>query len=163
MIRLGLCGCGTFVRRGVMPQLRKIDNIKVLGVYSASQASREKFAEDFSVPKVYSAYEEMINDKDIDAVYICTPNVFHKDYTIQAANAGKHIFCEKPMAMNTNECKQMVEAIERNNVKFAIGFCYPLAGPQQKAKQLIDDGAIGEISHIHISFNLGGYNKETAG
>ncbi len=163
MIRLRLCGCGTFVRRGVMPQLRKIETIEIAGVYDANANSSKDFANTFNISRIYSTYDEMLNDKSVDAVYICIPNVFHKDHAIQAADAGKHIFCEKPMAMNAGECRQMVEAVEKNNVKFAIGFCYPLAGPQQKAKQLIDDGAIDEISHIHISFNLGGYNKETAG
>ena len=163
MIRLGICGCGVFVEKGIMPQIQKVDTIEIAGVYDANTVHSGEFAEKFGIRKVYSDYDEILNDKGVDAVYICIPNIFHKEYAIRAANAGKHVFCEKPMSVNADNCREMMEAVEKNNVKFAIGFCYPFAGPQKRAKELIDDGEIGEISHISISFNLGGYNKETAG
>ena len=164
MIRLGISSAGSFVEYGILPRLREVDNITVAAISDKlDMAKARKLADAYSIAGVADDFDYILADDAIDAVYICSPNVFHKDMTIAAAQAGKHVFCEKPLGMNAAECRKMVDACNANHVKLAVGFCYPLAGGQQKAKELIEQGAIGEFSHIYISFNLGDYNPETVG
>ena len=84
--------------------------------------SLEKAVKQLKVEKQYTDYRVMLDDDCCDAVVIATPTKFHKEMVIAAANAGKHILCEKPMAVNTDECEEMLEAIKKNNVKLQIGF-----------------------------------------
>ncbi len=163
MLRFGICGCGGFVEKGVLPLLTRIPDIQIVAAYNPSSTRLDRVAEEFSIRHRFANYEDLVACKDVDAIYIASPSVFHKDQTIAAANAGKHVLCEKPMGMNAAECRQMVEVCEARGVKLGIGFCYPFAGAQQKVHQLVRDGAIGEVSYYTISFSLGCYNKDTVG
>jgi predicted dehydrogenase len=163
MLRFGICGCGGFVENGVLPLLQRVENIQVMAVYNPSSARLDRVAEKFAIKHRFLKYEDLVACKDVDAIYIASPNVFHKDQTIAAANAGKHVLCEKPMGMNAGECRQMIEVCRAKGVKLGVGFCYPFAGAQRKARELLRDGAIGEVSYYTISYSLGGYNKDTVG
>ena len=160
MIHFGLSGCGGFAERAVLPLLQRVDNAKAVAAYD--ERNIDDVCKKFGLT-AFDSLEEMLNSADIQAVYVCSPNVFHKDHIIAAAMAGKHVLCEKPMGLNAQECREAVEVCRSCNVKLGVDFCYPFAGGQQKAKQLIQEGAIEEVSYLHLSFNLGGYNKETAG
>ena len=83
-----------------------------------------KFADELGIPKAYGSYEELLNDPEIDAVYIPLPNHLHKEWTIKAAEAGKHILCEKPIALDENEAKDMIEACEKAGVVLAEAYMY---------------------------------------
>lgn len=164
MIKFGFASSGGFVERGILPVLDYADNVKVIGISDKlNHEAMNRVAKAFDIENTYPVYEDMLKNEDIDAVYIPAPNAFHKDMTIAAANAGKHVLCEKPMALNASQCREMVAACEANNVRLAIDFCYTYAGPQMKIKQLIDDGVIGDFSHIHLSFSLCGFTKDIAG
>ena len=89
-----------------------------------------------------------MKNEDIDAVIIACPTKFHKEITVAAANAGKHIFCEKPMAMNEEECDEMIEAAEKNHVKLQIGFMRRFDESFQEAKKMIEIGEIGEVVSV---------------
>ena len=141
----------------------KVANAKPVAVYDTNAQTRTRVCENFGIEKNYADYQEMLRDEEIDVVYVATPNVFHKDQVIAAANAGKHVFCQKPMGMNAQESEQMVEACNANHVQLGMGFCYRYQAGQAKVKELLQAGAIGAVSYYHFSFNLGGYNPETAG
>jgi predicted dehydrogenase len=163
MVRFGICGCGGFVENGVLPLLQRIENLQVVAVYNPSPTRLERVAEKFGIKHRFQNYEDLVACKEVDAIYIASPNVYHKDQTIAAANAGKNVLCEKPMGMNAEECRQMIEVCRAKGVKLGVGFCYPFAGAQQKVRELLRDGAIGEVSYYTISYSLGGYNKDTVG
>jgi predicted dehydrogenase len=164
MIRLGISSAGIFVEKGILPRLEKVKNIKVTAIsVKHSQDRATILADRFGIKKKYFEFEEILNDADIDAVYICSPNVFHKEMVVAAANAGKHIICEKPLGMNAEECIEMVQICKDNNVKLAVDFCYPRTGAQQKVKQIVDEGTLGEISNLHMSFSLCNFTKEVGG
>ena len=160
MVRFGFSGCGGFAERAVLPLLERVENAKA--VAACDKRNIDAVCNKFGLT-TFDSLEEMLNSADIQAVYVCSPNLFHKDQIITAAKAGKHVMCEKPMGLNAEECRQAIEVCKACNIKLGVDFCYPLAGAQQKAKQLVQEGAIGEVSHIHISFSLGSYNKETVG
>jgi len=164
MIRLGISSAGGFVERGVLPRLVDVENIELAGISDEVAPDRAKLlAEKFNIKKVYPKFEDILADDSIDAVYICSPNLFHVPMTIAAAKAGKHVVSEKPLGLTADDARKAVEACEENNVKLAVDFCYPHAGPQTKAKELLDNGVIGELSHINVSFNLFNLTKKTGG
>lgn len=163
MIRFGFCGVGGFVEKAVLPMMSRVREASLHAVFSPDEAKRERLAHTFGFSKTYATYDEMLDDPDIDAVYIASPNVFHKEQTIAAAKKGKHVFCEKPMALHAADCDEMARVCRDNGVQLGIGFCYRFQGAQEKVKNLIAEKAIGEVSFLHFSFNLGGYNPETAG
>ena len=163
MIRLGICGCGNFVEQGVLPLLAEVENVKVTAVHSSREQRAQHIAQKFAIPHVFDDYDALVGSQEIDAVYICSPNNCHRVQTIKAANAGKHVLCEKPMGLDVAECQEMVDACSANQVKLAIGFCYPWGGAQQKVRELINEGRVGPVSYIHMSFNLASYTAENVG
>jgi predicted dehydrogenase len=163
MLRFGISGCGGFMERGVLPLMQKVPGVEIVAVYDQNPAAVEKLGGLFGIRHRFKTFEDLVACPDVDVVYVASPNVFHKPQTLAAAKAGKHVFCQKPMAMNAGECRQMIRGCKAAGVKLGIGFCYPFAGPQQKVKQLIHQGAIGEVSYYAISYSLGGYTKESVG
>ena len=163
MINFGMCGCGSFIERAVLPMMRDVANASPVAAFDVDKGSLAKVCKEFDIGQACNAHEDLLKAEGVDVIYVASPNVFHKEHTILAAEAGKHVFCQKPMGMNVAECREMLEACRSNGVTLAIGFCYPFGGAQQRVKELIDAGKIGQVSYLHISFNLGGYNPETAG
>lgn len=163
MLRFGMCGCGAFIQKAVLPMLARIDSLQVAAAYDTNQVQLERACADFRITRACANFEELLAAEDVDVIYVASPNVFHKEQVIAAAASGKHIFCQKPMGMNAAECVEMVAACRKANVRLGMGFCYRFQGAQQLAKTLMANGTIGDVSHIHYSFNLGGFTRETVG
>ena len=102
-------------------------------------------AEELGIDTYYQDYKEAIGDESIDAVIIACPTKYHREIAVAAANAGKHIFCEKPMAMNEEECDEMIKAAKSNNVKLQIGFMRRFDDSFREAKKMIEEGEIGDV------------------
>ena len=142
-IRWGLIGCGDISRKRVAPALRDISECELVAVNRARPELAEEFAGEFGARRWYNDWRELIGDHDIDAVYIATPVYLHAEQTIAAAEAGKHVLCEKPMAMNVAECDRMIDTCRSKGVKLSIAYYrhfYPVIG---RIKQLIAAGEIG--------------------
>ena len=155
MMRFGVCGCGAFAEKAFLPILANVDQAKATAVFDAKDKNRQKQLQtQFNIPRGCDSFESLIEGDDIDVVYIATPNVFHKELVISAARASKHILCEKPLGMNTNQCREMVDQCRQHNVKLGVDFCYPFGDAQRKVKELIKQGAIGKISFIHFSWSF---------
>ena len=163
MIHFGMCGCGGFIERAVLPMMQDVENAKAIAAFDVDRGRLDKVCKEFDISQACNTFQELLNAEGVDVIYVASPNVFHKEHTILAAEAGKHVFCQKPMGMNAAECREMIEACRSKGVKLGIGFCYPFGGAQQRAKELIKEGAIGQVSYLHLSFNLGGYNPDTVG
>jgi predicted dehydrogenase len=122
-----------------------------------------KYAEMYGIPKssiyTYEEYERLKDNKDVDAVYIGLPNSMHREFTVRAAKIGKHVLCEKPMAISSAECRTMIDACEKANVKLMIAYRVHYDPTWIQAIQIIEDGGIGEIQ----SFQGGFYNQQSAG
>ena len=100
------------------------------------------------VEKVYTDYRDALADPEIDAVVIVTPTGLHREIVVAAANAGKHVFCEKPMATDANECDEMIEACRKNNVKLQLGFMRRFDKSFRRGKEIIDSGKIGDVTLV---------------
>lgn len=141
--RWGLIGCGDIARKRVAPALNSSQNSKLVAVSRANQHLLNSFADEFGAEKRYNDWRELVLDPEIDAVYIATPVHLHAQQTIAAANAGKHVLCEKPMALNVAQCDQMIAACNSKEVNFAVAYYrhfYPVIG---RVKEIIESGEIG--------------------
>ena len=121
---------------------------KIIAVCDPVGDVAENAAKELGIDLFYKEYLNVMKNEDIDAVIIACPTKFHKEITVAAANAGKHIFCEKPMAMNEEECDEMIEAAEKNHVKLQIGFMRRFDESFQEAKKMIEVGEIGEVVSV---------------
>ena len=155
MIRFGVCGCGAFTEKAFLPNLANVEQAKATAIFDAKDKYRqEQLQTQFNIPHGFDSFESLIEADDIDAIYIATPNIFHKELVISASRAGKHVLCEKPLGLNADQCREMVDQCHQNNVKLGVDFCYPFGDAQRKVKELIRQGAIGEISFIHFSWSF---------
>jgi predicted dehydrogenase len=121
-------------------------------VGSRSITSARKFARQFHIPQAYGSYSELLKDAKVQAVYIGTPHPFHARWAIEAARAGKHILCEKPMAMSLSEAKEMILAAKRHKVFLMEAFQYRCHPQTAKVVELIRKGVIGKVYRIQASF-----------
>jgi predicted dehydrogenase/aryl-alcohol dehydrogenase-like predicted oxidoreductase len=126
----------------------------LLAVGSRSQEAADTFGETWNVPRRYSSYEELLADKDVQAVYISVPHPLHAEWAIKAADAGKHVLCEKPIALNHAEAMAIVEAAHRNDVFLMEAFMYRCHPQTAKLVELIRSGAIGQVRVIQATFSF---------
>lgn len=155
MFKVGIIGCGKIAQTRHIPEY--IDNpyAEIAGYYDFNLQRAEELAKQFG-GKAYESVEQLLEDKDIDAVSICTSNDTHASITIQALEAGKHVLCEKPMATTLEDCERMVQAAEKNNRYLMIGMNQRLAKAHRKAKEIIESGAIGRVVSFKTTFGHGG-------
>lgn len=153
IIRWGLLSTAG-INRALIPPIRASERSELLGVASRDLEKGKAYAAEREIPKVYGSYEEMLADPEIDAVYISLPNSLHCEWTVKAAEAGKHVLCEKPIAVTLDELDQMEAAGKANHVTIFEAFMY-LHHPQtQTALQIVRDGKLGEDLHVTTWFQF---------
>ena len=116
---------------------------ELIAVSRANPQLVESFAHEFGAQRAYSEWRALLSDRDIDAIYVATPVYLHAEQTIAAAEAGKHVLCEKPMALSVAECDRMIAACRANNVKLGVAYYrhfYPIV---RRVKELVDSGELG--------------------
>jgi predicted dehydrogenase len=151
ILNWGLIGAGDISRKRIAPALRDLANCNFVAVNRARAELAEEFANEFGAKKSFANWEELIADDEVEAVYIATPVFLHAKQTIAAARAGKHILCEKPMALNVAECDEMIAACKANNVKLGIAYYrrfYPIIN---RIKEIIASGELGKIAFAQIN------------
>jgi predicted dehydrogenase len=151
-INWGIIGCGDVTEVKSGPAFSKVKNSSLIAVMRRNADKARDYAKRHHVPKWYSDAELLINDLDINAVYIATPPSSHEDYTLAALKAGKFVYVEKPMTMNVASAKNMLQAVTDFNGKLSVAH-YRREQPYfKKIKQLIDDKMIGDIKLIRLHF-----------
>jgi predicted dehydrogenase len=147
-----------------MRAVSKSSNIRLAGLVTGHPEQKgKKFATQYAVPTTsiytYDTFDHIRNNRDIDAVYIALPNSMHCEYTVRAAEAGKHVFCEKPMAISSAECRRMIDACRQAHVKLMIGYRVHYDPTFRKLYDLVHSGALGEIEEFRGGF-YGMRNKQ---
>ena len=142
------------INRSVIPVLRTSERNQLVAVASRQAGKGRAYADEWGIDVAYGSYEEMLADPEIHVVYISLPNSLHAEWTIKAAYAGKHVLCEKPMAVTVAEMDAVIEAAEQNHVVVAEAFMYRHHPQTLKVKALIESGAIGEIKLVRGSFTF---------
>jgi predicted dehydrogenase/aryl-alcohol dehydrogenase-like predicted oxidoreductase len=152
-LRWGILATGNIAKafaRGV--QHSKTGTLVAAG--SRSQDKANAFAKEFNIPRAHGSYEALLADPEVDAVYICPPHPAHAEWAIKAAEAGKHILCEKPLALNHAQAQAIVEAARANDVFLMEAFMYRCHPQTQMLVELIQRGMIGKVGIIHATFSF---------
>ena len=147
----GLIGCGDIAQKRVAPALRDLATGRLIAVNRAQSELAAAFAKQFGAKRWYLDWKKLLLDEEIDAVYIATPVHLHAEQTIAAAEAGKHVLCEKPMAMNVSECDQMIAACRRNRVKLGVAYYRHFYPVVERIKTIIKSGEIGTPVLLEIN------------
>jgi xylose dehydrogenase (NAD/NADP) len=153
-LRWGIMGCAAIAFRAVIPGIRASETGVVSAIASRDLSKSQEKAAEWEIPTAYGSYEELLADPNIDAVYIPLPNHLHKEWTIKAAKAGKHVLCEKPFAMDAAEAQEMVEACAAAGVLLAEAFMYRHHPRYEAIQEIVKSGEIGEIRGIHGAFTF---------
>lgn len=142
-LKIGIIGCGGIAQCRHIPAFQNLSHLaEIVAVQDVNQTLAETVADKFAIDTVFESYEAMF--EKVDAVAICTSNKFHAEISIAALEAGVHVFCEKPMAMNQLECEQMVKAAMRADKLLAIGYHYRFTDAAITAKNTVDEGVVGD-------------------
>ena len=147
----GIIGTGDVADRKGGPALYQANRSNLIGITNRTLSRAESFASRHGDPRVFPTIEALLSERSIDAVYVATPPASHAAITEQVAAAGKHVLCEKPMAMTVDECARMIEVCERNNISLSIAYYRRYFPVVVKMKSLIEEGAIGTPRRINAT------------
>lgn len=153
-LKWGILGCASIAKRAVIPGVQQSRLNEVSAIASRDEEKAKKTAEELNIPKAYGSYEELLEDPTIDVIYVPLPNHLHKEWSIRAAEAGKHVLCEKPLALTEAEAAEMAEAAAKAGIHLAEAFMYRHHPRYDMIKRLIDEGVIGDIRGIHSAFTF---------
>ncbi len=153
-IRWGILGAANIARGRMIPAMHASAHATPIAVASRDREKAVRFAQELSIPRAYGSYEELLADKDIDAIYNPLPNHLHVPWTIRAAAAGKHVLCEKPIALTASEARSLLEVRASTGLVIAEAFMVRSHPRWHRAKALAHDGTIGALRAIsgHFSY-----------
>ncbi len=153
-IRWGILGCARIARRGLIPGIARSSQGMLHALSSRDLAVARTWAREFGIPRVHGSYESLVTDPEIDAVYIPLPNELHRPWLIAAADAGKHVLCEKPLSLDAREARAMVEHARNRGVILMEAFMWRHQERTLRLRQLVRDGAIGDLRLVRASFSF---------
>jgi predicted dehydrogenase len=147
VIKIGIIGCGGIANGKHMPSLSKVADCEMVAFCDIVVERAEKAAKTYGTPdaKVYEDYKELLKDPEIEVVHVCTPNRSHSFITVDALEAGKHVMCEKPMAINSAEAQKMLDAAKRTGKKLTIGYQNRFRDDSLFLKKEAEDGTFGDM------------------
>ncbi|QRI63252.1 Gfo/Idh/MocA family oxidoreductase [Shinella sp. PSBB067] len=158
MLRFGILSTAKIGRELVVPAIQDAENCVVTAVASRDHAKARAMADRFSAPHAFGSYEEMLASDTIDAVYIPLPTSQHVEWSIKAADAGKHVLCEKPIALNAGEIAALITARDRNKVLISEAYMVTYSPVWRKVRALLAEGAIGRLRHVQGAFTY--FNRD---
>jgi predicted dehydrogenase len=139
----GLIGCGDIARKRVAPALRDLGNCELVAVSRADAARAEAFAGEFGARRRHADWRGLIEDPEVEAVYVATPVHLHAEQTVAAAEAGRHVLCEKPMALSVAECERMNAAARANGVRLGVAYYRRFYPAVERVRAILGSGEIG--------------------
>jgi predicted dehydrogenase len=151
-VRWGIMGTAAIARQAMIPAIQGSRNGRVVAIASRTAEQARDVAARFGIATAHGSYDALIADKDIEAVYIPLPNHLHVPWSIKAADAGKHVLCEKPIAVTADEVPDLIAARERNRVLIAEAFMVRHHPQWRRARDLVRAGRIGRLRAVHADF-----------
>lgn len=162
--KVAVIGCGAIANAQHLPALAANKDVEITYVIDLIKERAEKAKNDFGALHADTDYKVALNDKEVEAVFVLTPNFSHATISIDSLNSGKHVFCEKPITINAELSQKMAETAEKNNKILHIGVCNRYNKTVEIIKKYIEDGVLGDVYHVFCSFRsyrsipgLGGY------
>lgn len=153
-VKWGVLGCAAFAKSTAIPAMLKAEGVELTGIASRSLDKAQAFAQEFGFTKAYGSYEELLADPEIEAVYNPLPNGMHPEWTIKAAEAGKHSLTEKPFAANLAEVEAVAAVVKQHGVLAMEAFMWRFHPMHRRTRQLIRDGHIGPVRFVRSAFTF---------
>lgn len=153
-LRFGSLGCARIVRRNLVAGFELARHGELTALASRNGQTAAAWAAEFGIPKSYASYEALLDDPDIDAVYLPLPNELHLPWVRAAAEAGKHVLCEKPLGLDLADAEEIVATCRESNVLLMEAFMWRHHPRVAKARQLIADGTLGELRLVKMDFSF---------
>ena len=150
----GILGPGYIATRAIIPAIHEVSNSRLLAVASSNEQRSREVALRFGIERFYSDYQALLDDPDIDVVYIALPNHLHREWTIRAAAARKHVLCEKPLAMYAAECNEMITACQHAHVLLMEAVMYRFHPRMLYLKQMLVARELGDVRFLHAAFSF---------
>ena len=150
-LNIGIIGAGRIGKVHMQSITYNVPTAKVLGITDVFKDGLQELADKYGIEKVYADYKEMLADKDIDAVLVCSSTDTHADISIEAAKAGKHIFCEKPVDLTPEKVQAVIDAVAKAGVKLQVGFNRRFDHNFAHVRSLINEGKVGNLELIKIT------------
>jgi predicted dehydrogenase len=148
------------INRLVIPPAQVSEKVDLVGVASRTQERADEYASKWGIPRAYGSYEALIDDPEIEAVYISLPNTMHCEWSIKAAEAGKHVLCEKPMDSTPDKVDDAFDAADRAGTLLTEAFMWRHNPQTKKLQELLHDGVIGELRLVRSCFSYGLYDED---
>src|SRR6478735_8177900 len=146
------------INRKVIPGAHASDKVELIAVASRDLERAEEYAREWKIDRAYGSYEALLEDDDVEAVYISLPNALHCEWSIRALEAGKHVLCEKPMSRHVGDVEAAFDAAERAQRILMEAFMYRHNPQTRRLRQLIDEGAIGDVRVVRSCFSYSLYD-----
>ncbi|MGZ8438923.1 MAG: Gfo/Idh/MocA family protein, partial [Candidatus Limnocylindrales bacterium] len=159
-LRWGVLSSAKIAREKVIPGIARADRCTIVAIASRDLERARAVAAQAGIPVAHGSYEALLADRDVDAVYIPLPNHLHAEWVIAAARAGKHVLCEKPLALTAADAERMIEACEAEGVRLMEAFMYRLHPSWVAVRELVASGRIGRLVAVQCWFSY--YNDEPA-
>lgn len=157
-VNFAIVGLGSLSTNQLAPALQKTKHAKLVGIVTGTPEKEKKWADQYGIKQQniynYDNYDKLSENEDIDVVYIVLPNGMHKEFTVRAANAGKHVLCEKPMANSSEECRAMIKACNHNQRKLAIGYRCQFEPHHQYCIEIARNEKFGALKGIEAGFGF---------
>ena len=151
-VSVALVGLGYYSTDVLAPALQETETAYLAGIVTGTPSKEERWMNKYGIPKKnvynYEDFDEIADNPDIDIIYIVLPNSMHKEYTIRAARAGKHVICEKPMALNADECREMIAACNESGVQLSIGYRMQFEPYTQEIMRLGQEKVFGTVQQV---------------
>jgi predicted dehydrogenase len=155
-MRIGMIGCGTVAGYGHIPALAEGKDFTLAALADTRPERLKELGEKFNVSSLYTDYRELLANPDIDAVGVATPVGSHHEVVMAALAAGKHVFCEKPLANEVDLCWEMVNAAQQAGLILAVNFELRVSNAMERIRQIAQSGEIGKVHFLRLTYNWGG-------
>ena len=156
-VKWGVLGTANIARGCTIPGMQQAANCELYAIAGRNEAKVKSYKDEFGFAKAYVGYEKLLEDPEVQAVYIPLPNSLHKEWVIRALKAGKNVLCEKPMALNTDDAREMFAVARENNVILMEAYAYLHSPYIGSLRADIDSGIIGDVDYIETAFVTQGY------
>jgi predicted dehydrogenase len=159
-VRWGVLGAAKIATAKVIPAMKRGSCSEIFAIASRDGEKARRAAADLGIPRAYGSYEELLADPEVEVIYNPLPNHLHVPWSIRAAEAGKHVLCEKPISMNVAECRTLIDARNRTGVKIGEAFMVRTHPQWLRARELVRSGAIGDLRAVMTAFSY--FNRDPA-
>ena len=154
MVGWGILGAGGVAEKRMLPALKQSKNAELIAIMDVNLEKARELSEKFGAKRYYRKIEKFMDDEEIQAIYISTPPYLHYQHVLLSAQHGKHILCEKPMAVYGRECEEMIKICRENNIKLMVGFMMRFHPYHRKVKEILRKGMLGKIILIRAQDHL---------